>query len=96
MSTFLRIGQRNRVFRRERVEHSTYETQSLQNTEYKPDQTVLAAMTEVTMQAINEAEGQSIAAIIRNSLAKCNLFSLGAGGQSEFMTRLPATSNRRR
>jgi hypothetical protein len=79
MSIFLRICQRNRVFRRERI-----------------DQTLLAAMTEVTMQAINEAEGQSIAAIIRNSLAKCNLFSLWPGGQSEFMTRLPATSNRRR
>jgi hypothetical protein len=31
-------------------------------------------MTEVAIQAINEAEGQSISAIIRNSLAECNLF----------------------
>ena len=88
MSTFLRIGLRNRVFRRERVVHSTYETQSLQNTEFRPDQTSPAAMIGVMMQAINEAEGQSIAAIIRNSMAKCNLFSHWPGGQSEFMTRL--------
>jgi hypothetical protein len=53
-------------------------------------------MTEVAIQAINEAEGQSISAIIRNSLAECNLFLLAPGWQSEFMTLLPATINRRR
>jgi hypothetical protein len=78
---FLHIGQRDRVFCRDRVEYSTYEPQSRQSTEYKPDQTVLAAIAEVAMQAINEAEGQSNSTIIRKSLAECKLFSLAPGRQ---------------